>query len=98
MSVATTHYLSMNVGRGKTVAAAPPVSAATSETFNFTGLGNTLGYTIIWGDGTANGTFTSSGTGTGSAAHTYAAVGTYTITVYNTSTGAQGSKLTTTVV
>ena len=73
------------------------VTAGVSATFSWQGLDPSTGMTVIWGDGTANGTFTSSGTGTGSAAHTYATNGTYTQTVTNTATGQNVARRTFTV-
>jgi hypothetical protein len=73
------------------------VTAGASATFSWQGLDPSTGMTVIWGDGTANGTFTSSGTGTGSAAHTYATNGTYTQTVTNTATGQNVARRTFTV-
>jgi hypothetical protein len=73
------------------------VTAAVSATFSWQQLDPNTGYTVVWGDGTGNGSFTSSATGTGSAAHTYASNGTYTQTVNNTTTGAPSAKRTFTV-
>lgn len=96
MSVATVHYLSMNVRDG-IVTYTAPVNATVSETFTFDRLQPSTGYTVSWGDASGNSTFTSNASGTGSAAHTYATTGSKTITVTNTTTGQVVAVLTFTV-
>lgn len=57
MSLATVHYLSMNVRNGK-VAPAGTVTATVNASFNLTGLNPETLYSVNWGDGGAQGAVT----------------------------------------
>ena len=96
MSQVTVHHPS-SYGFSGQVGLPASVTAGASATFSWQQLDLNTGYTVIWGDATGNGSFTSSATGTGSAAHTYASNGTYTQTVTNTATGQTSAKRTFTV-
>jgi hypothetical protein len=93
VSQATVHHPS-SYGFSGQVGLPATITAGAAATFSWQQLDPTTGYTVVWGDATGNGSFTSSGTGTGTASHTYAANGTYTQTVTNTATGATSAKRT----
>lgn len=92
MSQVTIHHPS-SYGYSGQVGLPATITGGASATFSWQQLDPTTGYTVIWGDATGNGSFTSSATGTGSAAHTYAN-GTYTQSVTNTATGQTVAKRT----
>ena len=96
MSQVTIHHPS-SYGYSGQVGFPATVTANVSATYSYQNLDPSTGYTIVWGDATGNGSFTSSATGTGSVAHTYVSNGTYTQTVTNTATGQIVAKRTITV-
>jgi hypothetical protein len=95
VSQATIHHPS-SYGYSGQVGLPATITGGVSATFSWQQLDPSAPYTVIWGDASGNGSFTSSATGTGSLAHTYAN-GTYTQTVTDTNTGQIEAKRTFTV-
>jgi hypothetical protein len=83
MSIATVHYLSMNVHSGQVTLPATPTHGVAGS-FTFASLTPSLGHTVNWGDATANSTGTTDTNGSLTVSHTYSAAGTYTIVVTET--------------
>jgi hypothetical protein len=81
MSLATVHYLSMNVRDGRLVFPESPTETI-SGTYTFSSLPASTAHTIFWGD-TTNTAVTTDADGSVSSAKTYAVAGDYTITVTN---------------
>jgi hypothetical protein len=85
MSLATVHYLSMNVHSGQITLPAPDVHG-NSVTFTAGSLAPSTSHTIAWGD-TNTSTVTTNSSGQLSTTHTYASAGTYTMQITETTGG-----------